>query len=58
MPITGKAAMLTVRVEFQDVKFQDGIYTEEQLLAMIDGTECKKAFPNLKLEQYDSLQGY
>lgn len=58
MPTTGKAAMLTVRVEFQDVKFQDGIYTEEQLLAMIDGTECENVFPDMTFGKYDSLQGY
>lgn len=58
MQTTGKAAMLTIRVEFQDVKFKDGIYSEQQLLAMIDGTGAETEFPKIYSSVYRSLQEY
>lgn len=58
MQTTGEAAMLTIQVEFQDVKFQDGIYSEKQLLAMIDGENGNTEFPDVNLKQYESLQAY
>lgn len=58
MQTTGKAAMLTIRVEFQDVKFEDGIYSEQQLLAMIDGTGAETEFPDIAKGVYGSLQEY
>lgn len=57
MQTTGDAAMLTIRVEFADVKFQDGCYTAEQLSSMIDGTDCLEV-SDTELEVYDSLREY
>lgn len=58
MQTVGDAALLTIRVEFQDVKFTDGIYTEDQLKAMIDGTDAAAEFPKLQSGLYESLNGY
>lgn len=57
MQTTGDAAILTVRAEFQDVKFDDGCYTEEQLRAMFDGIDTA-SFSNADLDMYESLSGY
>lgn len=57
MQTTGDAAILTVRAEFQDVKFEDGCYTEEQLRAMIDGVDTA-SFSNADLDMYESLSSY
>lgn len=53
----GDAAMLTIRVEFDDIKFQDGCYTADQLASMIDGTETAD-FADADLGVYASLQEY